>query len=240
MKTENEMKVPLKHRTLSAAIVDQLRQSILDGTYPAGSQLRQDALGEAYGVSRIPVREALFQLEAEGLVRIVPQKGAIVSELSLDEINDVFDLRRILEPRMLAQSAPRFSEQDLEGLSDIQKRFEKAIRARNVSEWGQLNAEFHMALYVHARQPRTQSIVAALLQTSDRYTRLQLSNTKAMGTAEKEHAHLIALCRAQEVDEACRFLQQHIEAVRADLLRVVGAGSLAPRSRRRGEARVGE
>ena len=100
------MRVPLKHRTLSAMIVDQLRQAILDGTYPAGSQLRQDALGEAYGVSRIPVREALFQLEAEGLVRIVPQKGAIVSELSLDEINDVFDLRRILEPRMLAQSAP--------------------------------------------------------------------------------------------------------------------------------------
>src|SRR6187401_3158712 len=116
MKTEDEMKVPLKHRTLSAAIVDQLRQSILDGTYPAGSQLRQDALGEAYGVSRIPVREALFQLEAEGLVRIVPQKGAIVSELSFDEINDVFDLRLILEPRLLAQSAPGFTTMDLEGL----------------------------------------------------------------------------------------------------------------------------
>ena len=57
----------LKHRTLSAAIVDQLRQSILDGTYKAGAQLRQDALGEAYGVSRIPVREALFQLEAGGV-----------------------------------------------------------------------------------------------------------------------------------------------------------------------------
>ena len=103
MKTEDEMKVPLKHRTLSAAIVDQLRQSILDGTYPAGSQLRQDALGEAYGVSRIPVREALFQLEAEGLVRIVPQKGAIVSELSLDEINDsVRSGRRVrIEPKHL-------------------------------------------------------------------------------------------------------------------------------------------
>ena len=224
MTTEDQMKGPLKHRTLSAAIVDQLRQSILDGTYPAGSQLRQDALGDAYGVSRIPVREALFQLEAEGLVRIVPQKGAIVSELSLDEINDVFDLRGILEPRLLAQSAPHFAEQDFAGLDDIQKRFEKAIKAGNVSEWGQLNADFHMALYAHARQPRTKAIVIALLQTSDRYTRLQLSNTKAMGTAEKEHAHLIALCRAQKIDEACRFLEQHIEAVRTDLLQVVGGG----------------
>jgi len=231
MKTEDEMKVPLKHRTLSAAIVDQLRQSILDGTYPAGSQLRQDALGDAYGVSRIPVREALFQLEAEGLVRIVPQKGAIVSELSLDEINDVFDLRCILEPRLLAQSAPRFTAKDLDGLDDIQKRFEKAIKARNVSEWGQLNAEFHLALYAQARQPRTKAIVVALLQTSDRYTRLQLSNTKAMGIAEKEHAHLIQLCRAQKIDEACRFLEQHIESVRTDLLQVVG-GSIGLRAKR--------
>ena len=223
---EARMRAPLKHRTLSAAIVDQLRQSILDGTYPAGTQLRQDALGETYGVSRIPVREALFQLEAEGLVRIFPQKGAVVSELSLDEINDVFDLRLLLEPRMLAQSAPRFEARDLDELDDIQKRFEKAIKARNVSEWGQLNADFHMALYARASQPRTKAIVAALLQTSDRYTRLQLSNTKAMGIAEKEHAELIALCRAREIDKACRLLERHIDAVRADLVQVVGRSGI--------------
>jgi len=216
------MSAPLKHRTLSAMITDQLRQAILDGTHPAGSQLRQDALGEAYGVSRIPVREALFQLEAEGLVKIVPQKGAIVSELSLDEINDVFDLRIILEPRMLAQSAPHFVDDDYAALDDIQRRFEKAIAAGNVSEWGQLNADFHMAMYVRARQPRTQTIVMALLQTSDRYTRMQLSTTTAMGIAEKEHAELIALCRSQQIDDACRFLERHIESVRADLLRVIG------------------
>jgi DNA-binding GntR family transcriptional regulator len=214
--------LPLKHRTLSAMITDQLRQSILDGTYTAGAQLRQDALGEAYGVSRIPVREALFQLEAEGLVKIVPQKGAIVSELSLDEINDVFDLRVMLEPRMLAQSAPRFVDADFAALDDIQNRFEKAIAARNISAWGQLNADFHMAMYVHARQPRTQMVVTALLQTSDRYTRVQLSTTTAMGIAEKEHAELIALCRARAIDDACRFLEQHIESVRKDLLRVIG------------------
>ena len=216
------MSAPLKHRTLSAMITDQLRQAILDGTYPAGAQLRQDALGEAYGVSRIPVREALFQLEAEGLVRIVPQKGAIVSELSLDEINDVFDLRVLLEPRMLQQSAPHFSADDFAALDAIQRRFEAAIADGDRSEWGQINAEFHVAMYVNARQPRTQNIVTALLQTSDRYTRMQLSTVEAMGTAEKEHAELIALCRDGKIDDACGFLAQHIEAVRSDLLRVVG------------------
>ncbi len=96
----------LKHRTLSGALLEEIRQAILSGRYPAGSQLRQDALAETYGVSRIPIREALFQLEAEGLVRIVPQKGAIVSELSQAEIDDVFELRALLEPRLYRRSAP--------------------------------------------------------------------------------------------------------------------------------------
>ncbi|MBY0363855.1 MAG: GntR family transcriptional regulator [Phreatobacter sp.] len=221
------MTAPLKHRTLSAAIVDRLRQAILAGTYPAGTQLRQDAMAETYGVSRIPVREALFQLEAEGFVRIVPHKGAIVSELSLDEINDVFDLRCLLEPRLLSQSAPRFAEADFAALDAIQARFEAAIAAGDVGQWGVINAEFHMALYTKARQPRTQSIVAALLQTSDRYTRLQLSNTAAMGIAEQEHAELIRQCRAGRFAEAAAFLVGHIEAVRADLLRVVARSGAA-------------
>ncbi|MCA0317800.1 MAG: GntR family transcriptional regulator [Proteobacteria bacterium] len=219
------MTATLKHRTLSAAIVDRLRQSILDGTHAAGAQLRQDALADTYGVSRIPVREALFQLEAEGLVRIAPHKGAIVSELSLDEINDVFDLRCLLEPRMLAQSAPRFTPEDFARLDDIQSKFEAAIARRDVGQWGVLNAEFHMALYERASQPRTRAIVAALLQTSDRYTRVQLSGTSAMGIAEQEHAELIRLCRAGDIDQACRFLARHIESVRADLIRVVGRGT---------------
>lgn len=221
------MKETLKHRTLSAAIVDQVRQAILDGTHPAGSQLRQDALAEMYGTSRIPVREALFQLEAEGLVRIVPHKGAIVSDLSTDEINDVFELRAILEPRMLAGSAPGLDEADYSRLADIQQRFEAAIASHDVASWGVLNAEFHLALYARARQPRTLAIVTSLLQTSDRYTRLQLRNTTAMGQAEREHAELIALCRRGAVEEACRFLRDHIAAVRADLLAVLGLSGKA-------------
>ncbi|MFS8035432.1 GntR family transcriptional regulator [Xanthobacter sp. AM11] len=215
------MKPGLKHRTLSAAILDQLRQAILDGTHPAGTQLRQDALADSYGVSRIPVREALFQLEAEGLVRMVPQKGAIVSDLSVDEINDVFELRRIMEPRLLARAAPLFEAADFARLDAIHARFTAATGAHDVSQWGILNADFHMALYERTCLPRTRQIVATLLQTSDRYTRLQLSTTEAMGRAETEHAELIALCRAGKVEAACRFLDAHIGTVHADLIRVI-------------------
>ena len=207
--------------TTASALAKRLREAIDAGQWRPGELLRQEQIAAEYGVSRIPVREALFQLEAEGFVRIVPHKGAIVSELSFDEVNDVFDLRALLEPRMLASSAPRFDADDFAGLDAIQARFEAAIAAGDVAQWGAINAEFHLALYAKANQPRTQSIVVALLQTSDRYTRVQLSNTEAMGVAELEHAELIRLCRAGAFVEAGRFLVHHIEAVRRDLLRVL-------------------
>ena len=218
------MSTTLKHRTLSSAIVDQLRQAILDGTYPAGSQLRQDALAQAYAVSRIPVREALFQLEAEGFVKIVPHKGAIVSGLSLDEINDVFELRKLLEPRLLASSIPAMTAADFEAVAGMEAAFEAAMSAGDISRWGLLNADFHMALYARATQPRTLSIVSGLLQTSDRYTRLQLQRGSSIERAQAEHNELIQLCRGGELGEAERLLVDHIELVRRDLVEFLEAG----------------
>lgn len=218
------MTAPLKHRTLSSAIVDQLRQAILDGTYPAGSQLRQDALAQAYEVSRIPVREALFQLEAEGFVRIVPHKGAIVSGLSLDEINDVFALRKLLEPRLLASSVPAMTEADFDAVAGMEAAFEHAMSAGDISRWGLLNADFHLALYARAAQPRTLSIVAGLLQTSDRYTRLQLQRSSSIERAQAEHNALIRLCRAGRLAQAEQLLVDHIEMVRRDLVEFLEAG----------------
>ena len=207
----------LKHRTLSSAIADRLRSDILEGAYPAGAQLRQDALAEMYEVSRIPVREALFQLEDEGFVRIEPHKGAVVTALSLDEIHDVFDLRVTLERRLLVDAIPKMTSADFARLDAVQKTFEEATASGDLSRSGALNAEFHLALYAAATLPRTSSIVAGLLQTSDRYTRLQLSATRALARARREHRELIALCRKRLVEAAGDMLAEHIEGVRADL-----------------------
>jgi len=219
------LKPRLGHRTLSAAIVEQLRRDILDGTYAAGAQLRQDALAASFQVSRIPVREALFQLEAEGLVLIEPHKGAIVSAFSLEEIDDVFDLRVMLEPRMLAPSAPLLTPDDFAEISALDAAFAGAIAAQDVAQWGQLNARFHLALYRHARQPRTLAIVTSLLQTSDRFTRLQMNRAPALSRAENEHRKLLRLCREGKVSEACDYLVAHIEKVRRDLHALLKRGS---------------
>ena len=226
------LKTRLGHRTLSAAIVEQLRSDILAGTYAAGEQLRQDALAASFQVSRIPVREALFQLEAEGLVLIEPHKGAIVSAFSLEEIDDVFDLRVLLEPRMLAQSAPLLTPQDFAEASTLDAEFKDAIAAQDVAQWGQLNARYHLALYRHARQPRTLAFVTALLQTSDRFTRLQMNRASALSRAESEHRKLLRLCQDGKVVQACEHLVAHIEKVRRDLHALLERGAPASTLRR--------
>jgi DNA-binding GntR family transcriptional regulator len=207
----------LKHRTMAAAIAERLRAAVLDGSYPSGTPLRQDALAAEFEVSRIPVREALIQLESEGLVEIVPHKGAIVTGLSQTEVDDVFALRELLEVRLLEGSAPLLQDGDFARLDAVQAAFAQAIEARDKDSFGRLNAELHMALYARAEMPRTLAVVQNLLTTSERYTRLQLSTKASFVRAQKEHGELIALCRAGRTGEACALLAAHIRAVHQDL-----------------------
>lgn len=227
------MSAPIAHRTLSSAIAEQLRRSILGGQRAAGTQLRQDALAAEFGVSRIPVREALFQLEAEGLVRIEPHKGALVAGFALAEIDDVFDLRVLLEPRLLAASAPRLTAADFAEIERLDAAFAEAIARQDVARWGELNALLHESLYRHAGLPRTQAIVATLLQSSDRYTRVQMNRSAALVRAQREHHKLIALARAGRIDEACTYLRAHIEAVRQDLHKLLAPAPPSARKQAR-------
>ena len=165
----------------------------------------------------IPVREALFQLEAEGFVQIEPHKGAIVTSLSPAEVEDVFALRIMLEPRLLRASITRLSKSDLEGLDAIQAAFDTAIHDSDSGQWGVLNARLHMAMYARAELPRTFSVVAGLMQTSERYTRIQLATQAAWQRAQSEHAELIELCRKGDSEAACSLLVQHISTVQTDL-----------------------
>ncbi|MEZ0172541.1 GntR family transcriptional regulator [Microvirga sp. TS319] len=201
----------LQHRTISSAVAEELRRRIVDGEFGAGFQLRQDALAAEFGVSRIPVREALMQLEAEGLVKIHPHRGAIVSELSTEEIDELFELRAWLEPRLLKASAPHLMEADYIRLNEILQEYSSELRAMHIGRWGELNTEFHMVLYQHAKQPRSLAIIANLLQESDRHTRLQLSLTQGMERAAAEHAEILALCTQGKIGAACTLLKKHIE-----------------------------
>lgn len=208
------MNAPLKHRTVSAALLEEIRRRVLDGRYPAGAQLRQDSLAEEFGVSRIPVREALFQLEAEGFVRISPHKGATVAALSAEEVGEAFELRALLEPRLLEHSAPRLTEADFAALDRVLAEYSHALTEGETGRWGELNTQLHRLLYSRAGKPRTEAMVANLLQECDRYTRLQLSaDPSELARADREHREMVRLCRQGEVAAAVTLLRAHVAHV---------------------------
>ncbi len=210
----------IAHKTVAGAVTTALRERILSGALLPGTQLRQDVLAEEFSVSRIPVREALLQLEAGGLVKITPHRGAIVSSLTVDEIADVFQLRASLEPQLLLLSARKFTAQDFAELRSLKDEYSVALERGQVAEWGELNRRFHLALLKHSGRPRSYAIVSSLLQDCDRPTRLQLSVSGDVARADMEHSEILELCAAREFDKAADLLRRHIENAAQSLIAI--------------------
>lgn len=197
--------------SLSSAVADRLREMIMRGEIGEGEQLRQDAIAAELQVSRIPVREALRQLEAEGLINIVAHRGAVVSALSSNEIEELFEIRALLECEVLRLSIPHLTEADFEKADSIMTTFDKALVPKgDMSSWGRLNSQFHAILYSRAERPHFMSMIRQINNNGERYTRLQLYLTRAFERAKREHRQLVELCRKRDVEGACRLLRQHI------------------------------
>lgn len=207
MSQESKDSAPL---SLTTVATDAIRQRILAGEWADGSQLRQEALSRELGMSRVPVREALRQLEAEGLVNIEDNKGAVVSQLSLPEIVELLRVRVLLECDVLLEAIPRQTSADIAEAEALLARFEIALRDKDISAWGILNAQFHLALYRAASRPQTLAIIEQLHNRTDRYTRMQILLTGFNDRAHREHTQLLELCKQKDAISAAAFLRQHV------------------------------
>lgn len=205
----------IQRQTTVTLVADELRRRIMSGALAEGQQLRQEALAADLGVSRIPIREALRQLEAEGFVAIASHRGAVVSKLSLDEIAELFELRIRLETWLLELAIPQMSEADL---AQAEAALEAMISNRKIENWGALNWDFHAALYAPAGRPATLRILRRINENTDRYIRLQISLTSGQLKAHREHKEILQLCRSGNVARAVAMLEQHIVDVREGLI----------------------
>ncbi|WP_336331457.1 GntR family transcriptional regulator [Pseudomonas putida] len=199
------------YKTRAQLVAEDIRRRIIEGEFGGGFQLRQDALAGDYGVSRIPVREALLTLEAEGLVEFHPHRGAFTTELSSTKIRELFELRALLEVRALAHSIPNLSASALEKAEHLLNQYNAALSADSeIDNWSDFNFGFHEVLYSACGMPETLAMIAHLNVKSDRYIRMQLIYTQETLKAELEHRQLLELARSGEVKEACRLLEAHI------------------------------
>jgi len=206
------------YKTRTQLVVETLREKILSGEIKAGEPLRQAALAEELNVSRIPVREALLQLEAEGLVSFEPHKGATATELNADQVEELFDLRAMLECDLLASSLPLLSEEKLAQATDILSKLDRALGKENAANtWSELNSSYHNCLYSAANRPQTQDLVNTLNKNADRYIRMHLLWAGGISKAGPEHNQLLAYCKAGDVDKAVAILKQHILSSRDEI-----------------------
>nr|WP_321457509.1 GntR family transcriptional regulator [uncultured Cohaesibacter sp.] len=210
----------IKRRTTTNIVADELRNRILNGQLKEGEQVRQEAVAHELGVSRIPVREALRLLEAEGLITLVSHKGAEVTRLKPSEIEELFEIRTMLEVWLFEHAIPSITKEDFE---EAQALLEDMRRAP-LKEWGPLNWQFHEALYRSAEKPTTIKIIKRVHDNADRYVRLHLSlSSDALARAHREHQAMIDAAHMKDIHLAGRILSSHINNVKGQIIAAVEA-----------------
>ena len=208
--TDVKLQTGLRERRITADYVaEALREAIHRGDLADGAVLNQAAIASHFGVSRVPVREAMRQLQAEGLITTRAHRLAVVRSLSLDRIVEIYDLRALLEGYVIERAVPNIDAPLLKKLNALEKDM------RTVSDharWLELNARFHQMLYEPAEAEVTLELIDQLRARAERYVRLW---SKGAGIhrpkeAGREHAHILKLVEQGDGPGARKAIEEHV------------------------------
>ncbi|MDQ4214694.1 GntR family transcriptional regulator [Microbacterium capsulatum] len=205
------------HGATGAMLADALREAILDGRYAPGERIRQDELAESHGISRLPVREALRMLESEGLVTVVANTGAWVSELSLAECEEMYRMRERLEPLLLGLNVPLLDEALIDRLAELAELME---RTDDVEEFLRLDWEFHLSSVSVAPTSVLGDTVVSLWNRTQHYRRAvsRLFSAEGDRRIHYDHRLIVGALRGRDAVEAEQMLAAHVRRSRLELL----------------------
>ena len=201
--------VPIGARkTMQETIADSLRTAIVQGMLKPGERLDQTELANLFGISRVPVREALRTLEAEGLVTVYPYRWAEVSVLSPDEIKEIYQIRANLEAMALRLAIPKLNEELFQELQAILAEMVEALD--EPVSWASLNRRFHQTLYLASGRARLCNIIEMLRNTVQPYVVTDVSLPGRAQAALGEHRELLRHCQERDLEGAESLLRQHL------------------------------
>lgn len=206
-----------KDRVSSLRIAQDLHAEILEGKLAPGTRIRQEELAERFGASRIPVRDALRRLEADGLVTIVANTGAWVSKLSESECADAYQIRERLEPLLLIQSMHGLDSETLEKLTALTTEMEQC---NDVETFLRLDRDFHLLSYSAAPSGMIKDLVERLWNTTQHYRRAfaQLNGIESESVTHLEHRLIVDAIERKDDSDAERVLAGHIRRTRNALV----------------------
>lgn len=202
----------------SARVAAYLREAILGGQLRPGDRIRQQEVAARFGASRLPVREALRILEAEGLTELAPHKGARVPRLTQHEVDVIYQMRERLEPLALAESLPQLTASEDEQLGKLQQRIEDN---GDLEEFLDLDREFHLLTYSGCPVEPLNSAVARLWNSTQHYRRsyVALGGQDRMWLVNAEHRLIVDAVLRRDAVDGERYLAGHIRRTRVELSR---------------------
>ena len=200
----------------SHRIAAQLKKQILKGKYPPGTRIRQEDIADEFKASRSPVREALRILEADGLVTLIANTGAWISELSLSDCEELYQIRERVEPLMLKLSLPNLTDEHISMLMTIKKQLENT---KSIEDFLELDRQFHLLTYVGASTMLLGPMVERLWNTTQHYRRAysKMLETEGFKPAHLEHELLLNAIIRKDLEDAERILYGHIRRTRLEL-----------------------
>ena len=200
----------------SERATDALRHEILSGGLRPGRRVKQETLAAKYGISRIPIREALRQLESEGLVVLVPNSGAWIAKLDQSECVEIYKIREQLEPLAIAESAKNISTEAIADLVDLTSKIEAS---ENPEDFLRLDRDFHLLSYSGSQMPRLLEMIYKFWNTTQHYRRAfaYAAEQSSMVAVHQEHALIAEAMSRQDGEQAARILCGHIRRTRLKL-----------------------
>ena len=199
------------YKPLREVVFNTLREAIISGELKPGERLMEVKLAEKMGVSRTPVREAIRKLELEGLVSMLPRKGAHVAELSAKDIMDVLEVRATLDGMATSLAAERITDEEIKDLSHIQVQFEGYTYKENLQGSIKKDVEFHELIYRASRNERLIQISSNLREQIQRFRVIYMKDYSNPKDLIKEHQCILEAISRHDVEGAKRYAQIHID-----------------------------
>ncbi|MGH3587264.1 MAG: GntR family transcriptional regulator [Pseudonocardia sp.] len=196
-------------KTAQQAVLDGLRQMVITGELAPGSAIKQDEVAERFGVSRVPVREALKMLEGEGHVSYLPHHGFRVTRLSIAELIEVYDMREWIETGLVRASVPRLGRAQLTVVEDAMERMAKAAGESDLVTVSRENRRFHFQFIEPSGLHRAMRIVSQLWDSTDPYRPLYFDQHFDADSVNTEHEEIVDAAFSRDVERTVRLLNLH-------------------------------
>ena len=202
---------PLENRTLREQVADHLREEILSSRLAPGEELSEVALARSLGISRGPLREALGQLAAEGLVTIVPRRGAVVKRLTRQEFVDAYQVREALESLAIKLAVPRLTDAERAELRRMSEQMERAAAAGDTDRFFEINRHFHARLVHASGNSKLEEVHGQLVAQMGRLMKKSVELRGGTRQSAAEHRSILEAVDAGDPARAAQLLEEHIE-----------------------------